>query len=385
MDTTGKMAAVLIEDPATLRQAMDCLSMVDAVALDTEFIRSDTFYSRLGLVQLSDGRATWLVDPLLFTKQDLSPLIELLVDQEVVKVIHSCSEDLEVLRHALGVIPEPIFDTQVAAAFIGLGPSLSYQALVKEFTGVDLPKHETRSNWLNRPLSESQLRYAAEDVEHLLTIRNKLAQRLGEQGKLAWFEEDMEALLTGARREVSAEEYYLKVSGAWKLERQSLAILKSLCSWRESQARQEGRPRSWIIADKELLHIATEKIDQKHLLGDETDIHPRTVRSYGKELVGLVNQVLIMDPALSPPALARPLSGQSSATLKSCRQLVRNKAAELSMVPEILARRADLVYLIRAMTSGQQRLPPRIESGWRKLVVGEPLLAHIEEKDTGQA
>lgn len=377
-------AASLVENVATLRQAMSELSLATAVALDTEFVRTDTFYSGLGLVQLSDGRVTWLVDPLSLSKQDMSPLIELLVDPDIVKVIHSSSEDLEVLRQALGVLPEPMFDTQVAAAFIGLGPSLSYQALVKDFVGVDLPKHETRSNWLHRPLSASQLRYASEDVEHLLTVREQLAERLDEQGKSVWFEEDMVTLLISARSEASTEDYYLKVSGAWKLDGRSLAILRSLCSWREGQARRENRPRSWIIADKELLQIAAKAIEQTDLLGTETDIHPRIVRAYGSKLVALVKEVLDIEPALLPQALPRPLSGGNGAILRSCKKMVREEANKLSMVPSILARKSDLISLVRAFSIGQMELPLGLASGWRKLVIGDKLITHLENTWGGQ-
>ncbi|HEY0892485.1 MAG TPA: ribonuclease D, partial [Cellvibrio sp.] len=142
-----------------------------AIAVDTEFMRSDTFYPIAGLLQIGDGKGCYLIDPLAI--KNLAPLRELMLDTAVTKVLHSCSEDLEVFQRWLGVVPAPLFDTQIAAAFAGLGFSLGYSGLVKNLLTIEIPKDETRSDWLQRPLSVAQLNYAALDVAHMLVVYGK--------------------------------------------------------------------------------------------------------------------------------------------------------------------------------------------------------------------
>lgn len=375
--TTTVEPPQLIDNASALREAIRQLRAVSAVALDTEFIRTDTFYPLLGLVQLSDGFSTWLIDPLAMSTEELAPLVELLLDRGVVKVIHSCSEDMEVLRHTLGVVPTPIFDTQVAAAFAGLGFSLSYLALVKELTGVTLDKHETRSDWLRRPLSAAQLIYAAEDVEHLLMVYEKLTTRLDLLGRLDWLREDMQAVQQGAAAEAPGEEYFLRVKGAWKLDRQGMAILKMLATWREGEARKLDRPRSRIVADKDLLQIAILKPRQRTLLVANKDLHPRSVRVYGDKLIELTLTALSADPAVFPEVLPKPVPREYGSILKVCRKMVQEKADALGLAPEILARRVDLEHLLRTVADGAARLPPALAQGWRKHIIGDDLLAYV--------
>ena len=374
-----------VSDVRRLAQAMESLGSARAVALDTEFIRTDTFYPRLALIQLSDGERTWLIDPLAFSSEELAPLRALLKDSQVVKVLHSCSEDLEVLRHALGVLPEPLFDTQVAAAFVGLGFSLSYQALVREVTGTRLDKHETRSDWLQRPLSPRQLCYAAEDVEHLLTIHQVLRDKLLNLERLPWFEEDMEDMLRGAADEPSPEEYYQRVKGVWKLNRQSLAVLRNLCAWREREARIRNRPRNRIVSDSELLQLAIRQPrDGRQLstLGpgggrDKAGLHPRVLRVYGDQLLALIDEAGAVEPRDYPAELPKPVPREQGGLMKQCKRLVEERANSLNMAVEIVARKADLSFLLQTAMDGRARLPQRLVATWRKAVVGDPLLALV--------
>lgn len=168
-----------IRDDASLAQQCREWRTQPYLALDTEFMRVDTFYPAAGLVQVGDGRQEWLIDPLLI--QDWSPFAELLEDERVVKVLHACSEDLEVFLRLTGSLPVPLFDTQLAAAYLGMAHSMGYSKLVKEVLDIDLPKDETRSDWLQRPLTEMQMRYAADDVQHLAQVYLALDARLSEE------------------------------------------------------------------------------------------------------------------------------------------------------------------------------------------------------------
>ncbi len=167
---------IWIEDDATLAEHCQRWSQLDHIALDTEFIRERTFYPIAALIQINDGKQNYLIDPTII--DDLLPLRDLLSRSETIKVMHSCSEDLEVFSCLLDCHVEPLADTQIAAAVLGISPAIGYANLCKELLDVDLDKGETRSNWLNRPLTESQCHYAALDVEHLLPLFDILIDRL---------------------------------------------------------------------------------------------------------------------------------------------------------------------------------------------------------------
>ena len=233
--------SVLVSDQTALECCVAQCLVADAIAVDTEFLRTDTFYPLLGLIQISDGETVWLIDPLALN--DLGRLRTLFLDERVVKVFHSCSEDLEVLRCAMDVVPQPLLDTQIAAAFVGYGFSLGYSALVSATMGIELDKHETRSDWLQRPLSSAQLRYAAEDVFFLIMAYRTLVTSLEETGRSSWVEEEMNELVKQASFPETPENYYLRVKGAWKLDQADMALLRKLTCWREQEARQRDRPR----------------------------------------------------------------------------------------------------------------------------------------------
>ena len=218
-----------IRDDAELAQQCAAWRAQPFVVLDTEFMRVDTFYPIAGLVQVGDGRQAALIDPLCI--RDWSPFAALLDDPAVVKVLHACSEDLEVFQRLTGTLPQPLFDTQLAAAYLNLGFSMGYSRLVQALLGVDLPKGETRSDWLQRPLSDMQVRYAAEDVQHLVEVYRALDERLSAE-KRGWLLEDGAELVANLRREVDPDEMYRDGKLAWKLSRQQLAVYRALYAWR---------------------------------------------------------------------------------------------------------------------------------------------------------
>ena len=372
----------MITDSATLEKAAQRWQEIDVIALDTEFIRTDTFYPILALIQLCDGETTWLVDPLALPEP--KGLIDLLANPNVIKVLHSCSEDLETLAHSLGQLPDPLFDTQTAAAYCGLGFSVGYRGVVKELVGVELDKHETRSDWLQRPLSDSQLSYAAEDVHYLLPVYQALVEQLKSQQRLSWVEDEMLGKLANSRRAVPPENYYTRVKGAWKLDRKGLAILQAMSTWREGEARKENRPRGRIIADKDLLTIAFLKppLSMAQLKGANI-LHPRELRLYAEQVLAVFADIEDRDGKDFPPLLPKAIPREHGSMLKSCRKLVVSAAEELGLAPEVLARKVDLESLVRSIAYGEVQLPEVLASGWRYEAVGETLLSHAGELQAG--
>jgi hypothetical protein len=191
---------VYVDAPDALADACARWRGAGVLGIDTEFVRERTFYPGLGLIQVTDGDAVALVDPVALG--DLCPLERVFADEGIVKVLHSCSEDMEVFFHRFGALPRPVFDTQVAAAFLGLGYSPGYSALVEALFGVEVPKHLTRTNWLRRPLSADQKRYAALDVAHLLPCYDVLSEGLRRCGRDAWAAEEFAQLVDAGRFDV---------------------------------------------------------------------------------------------------------------------------------------------------------------------------------------
>ena len=229
-------------------------SAVPAIAVDTEFVRTRTLYPQIGLIQIYDGRELVLVDPLAIT--DFTPLKDLLVNPNVVKVLHSCSEDLETFWHAFKVIPEPIFDTQFAASIVGMGSSLGYAKLVEEMLEIHVDKGESRTNWLARPLSDEQCEYAAKDVLYLFQLYPELKQRTVEQDKLPWVYDEIRTLANKKVNNVPLDMVYLGLKHNWQLQGKSLYILQQLAAWRVETARLKDLALNFVVREQNLVEIA---------------------------------------------------------------------------------------------------------------------------------
>jgi len=289
-------------------------------------------------------------------------------------VLHAPSEDLEVFQHWLGVLPEPLFDTQLAAAFVGEGFSLGYAGLGKAILGVEIPKGETRSNWLQRPLSVAQKRYAALDVAHMLVIYGKLLQRLRSSGRLDWAKAESADLVAKARQEPEPEDYYRKLGSAWKLHRRELAVLRQVCAWREREARRANRPRNRLLKEAGLWELARRQPVDLGQLRALKEIPARTLRDYGETLLEQIELGRNQPEPLWPEPLPAPLGRAEAPFLKTLKAHVRHLAERLALPPELLARKRDYEALVRSgLNGGEFVLPPSLE-GWRRDLLGDSLL-----------
>ncbi len=363
---------VWIAQDAELADLCARLRQQAAIAVDTEFMRTDTFYPIAGLIQLGDGKTSFLVDPLAI--QDFSPLRELMLDEQVIKVLHSCSEDIEVFERLLGVVPSPIFDTQIAAAFAGFGFSLGYAGLIKAALGVEIPKDETRSDWLQRPLSASQLKYAALDVAHMLIVYGKLLQLLKASERLQWVKSDCVDLVTNARKPDDFSEAFHKVGFAWKLRPQELAILRDLCIWRETESRARDIPRNRLIKEPSLFEIARKQPQDAIDLQRVEDIPSRTLRADTETILAMVKASAATDAVSWPARLDAPLALGEAPLMKSLKKYVRDVAEALNLPPELLIRKKEYEALARSgLKGGAYTLPTRL-LGWRYELIGKGLL-----------
>lgn len=347
-----------------------------SIAVDTEFMRSETFYPIAGLLQIGDGQGCYLIDPLAI--RESQPLKDLLLDEKVTKVLHSCSEDLEVFQRWLEIVPSPLFDTQVAAAFAGLGFGLGYANLVRGLLSIEIPKDETRSDWLQRPLSQSQLKYAALDVAHMLVVYGKLLQQLKTSGRLEWVKSDCADLVAAARSPNDFSEAYTKVGFAWKLWPQELAILRELCIWRECEARLRDIPRNRLIKEPSCWEIARKKPRDLAALQRIADMPSRTIKYDAQHILAIVEEQQATPEASWPARLNPPLAQSEGPLMKALKQFVRTTAEARAIPPEVLVRKKDYEFIVRSgMETGEYRLPERL-NGWRYPIIGEGLL-HIAQ------
>ena len=225
----------------------------DAIAVDTEFLRERTFHPRLCLVQIATPAESVAVDPLVI--DDLSPLAELMADESVTKVFHACSQDMEVMLHTVGALPRPIFDTQVAAAFLGERQQISYGALVQTFCGVSLPKTESLTDWSRRPLTDKQIEYAIDDVKYLIVAYTEMMSRLRELGRVDWVLDELRPLADESHYRADRHEAFRKVKRINSCSRHQLGIARELAAWREDRAERRNIPRKWVMSDDTLLAL----------------------------------------------------------------------------------------------------------------------------------
>lgn len=336
------------------------------IALDTEFIRTDTFYPRAGLIQVADAEAVYLIDPLAI--EDMSALKALLEDASVLKVGHALSEDLELFASQYGCVPRPLFDTQVGCAFAGQGLSLGYQRLLETFFDQNLDKGETRSDWLQRPLTEAQKAYAALDVVFLAPIYQRLAAVLGEDRRYAWVLAECEAMGQRARTSEDPQAAYLKFRQAWKMRPEQLAVLQVLAAWREREARRANKPRNFVLHNTTLNAVAQRRPDTLAGLAQMERMRRSTLSRHGRTLLQLVQEAS-RQPTPEPPP--RPLGGPQQKLLRRLRREVEAVAQEWQIAPELLARKKDLEALVRV----EGKSLPEGLGGWRSELLGERLPA----------
>jgi ribonuclease D len=362
------MPAAWITDPAELRARF--ASKPSRIGLDTEFIRERTYWPQLALVQIALDVAgsepdILLVDPL--APGILEALTPILADESIVKVVHSPSEDLVAFKHACNVVPKPLFDTQLAAALAGVGGGLGYQKLVEQLTGVILPKGETRSDWLRRPLSPAQLEYAADDVRHLFEMHDQLDHRLGELDRREWLSEDAARTVHNAENEAPERWPHASMRSAQFLDRPAQLRLLRLLRWRDAYARDNDRPRTWILDNELAVNLArTPPIDRAGLQR-VLDAHPKSPRRLA-EAVWTALTTPLADEADAPDAVQA--DNRDKQRLRKLQDAVAARSAELGLPDGVLASRRWLEAL---MDQGEW---PDALAGWRRRAL-EPGLAPL--------
>lgn len=363
-----------VSDNAEFNDLCDALAGEEILALDTEFVRTSTFYPRIGLIQIANDSVCYLVDPLEI--DDWSRFKDLLNNPDCMFVIHSCGEDLNLLHTSLQCVPARVFDTQLAAAFLGFGFSLSYQALSRELLNVEIDKDETRSDWTKRPLTDRQISYAAADVEFLIPLQKLLSQGLQDKNRLQWFELECSYQLSTASQSEQSENWenlYTGISNAWRLNDAGLSYLQKLCYWREQEARRRDRPRSWVAKDGDLLSIASGLAASGELspqaLKTIEGADRRLLERYGDKFLTLLSDQSSAFTEIDRQRLSTPLGPALRKKLKSCQRVVNEKAEQLGMAPELLGRKRRLLELVRSFDQSGEISWTGDLSSWRREVL----------------
>ena len=348
-----------IADDAALMQLTDQQQAGDKLFIDTEFMRERTYWPRLALLQVNDGRGCHLIDP---TTTSAKSMHDLLAWRPL--VMHACSEDLEALRVGCNVKPAEVIDTQIGAALCGHDLQTSYQKLVEILLGVTLPKTATRTDWLQRPLSAEQLEYAAHDVEYLPGIYQILYDRLEARGRLEWWREECNRLVVDCQRSTDPDDLWRQVKGAASLDGPGRRRLRQLAIWRDASARERDMPRSFVLKDIEMLALASRGASHRGQLA-EAGMHPSALRRFADALLEVLGQAEQGEIPDALPGMPEPLVRER---IKRLRDHFNKLAVSHELAPEVLARRR----WIEALARDPETLPEPF-TGWRASLIGSSL------------
>lgn len=351
------------------------------LAIDTEFIRTNTFLAKPGLIQVADQHGVYLIDPLVI--KDLSGLVPILENPNIIKVMHAMSEDVDLLFHSLGARICRVFDTQIAAAFAGIGASLGYQNLVMQVLEVTLDKGETRSDWLQRPLSEGQLAYAAMDVVYLMKLYASLKPKLESLGYLSALYEETAFLTEQSFNAWDAPDLaYLKLRGAWELPESSQQLLQSLVIWRDKMAFSENIPKPWVFDDASLIEIARVQPKTVHEIKRIKTVSGRSCKQFGDAVLAVINT---FEPGSSAFQLIdAPLNPSEMPIYKKLKAIVSDVSKLTGIPMQLLGSRKMLEALVIRFTRHPQALNrvellldnpfPEEYKGWRYPLFAERFL-----------
>jgi ribonuclease D len=339
------------------------------VTVDTEFLRETTYYPLLCVAQIASTDEAVVIDTLA-DGLDLKPFLDLMANPNVMKVFHAARQDIEIVWHMAEFIPQPIFDTQVAAMVLGYGDSIAYDQLVQRVTGDHIDKSNRFTDWARRPLSEAQLTYAVSDVTHLRDIYLKLTQELKGRGRIDWVADEMSVL-------TSPETYRAEPQHAWRRLKtrirkpKELAVLMEVAAWREREAQARDVPRGRVLKDDALGDIAVQAPASLERLGGMRSLPKGFERSrWGQDVVDAVKRGLERDPKTLPALERNRQSASGSAIVELLKVLLRMTSEQHGVAAKVIATADDL----DAISADDNADVPALK-GWRRGLFGEKALA----------
>ncbi|MGH2541220.1 MAG: ribonuclease D [Ardenticatenaceae bacterium] len=365
-----------IKDEQTLKELVDQIEGAPRLAVDTEFVRDRQYYPQLEIIQLRTDDVQAVVD--YRALGTLAPLSQVLSDPGTTKVFHAGGQDLEIFFNLTGSVPAPLFDTQVAAAMVGLGAQVGYARLVESLLGVSLKKSETLTDWSRRPLSNAQIEYALDDVRYLLPLHEALQRRLEALGRERWLEAEWEAMADpDAYRRVPPRDAYRRVQSVNRLRHHELPVLRELAEWREQDAIRRDRAPSLIVRDNVLFELARRAPRTIEALSEIRGLHPREIERSGESMLAAIRRGKAVPRGEWPRLPERiALSDQESALVSLMQAWLRARADEAEIAVNYLATSSELQELVTS--TPEERATLGVLRGWRGRLVGTDLLALME-------
>jgi ribonuclease D len=360
----------MITDSAVLAAFCERQRGADYITVDTEFMRERTYWPILCLVQVAGPEDAAAIDALA-PGIDLSPLLALMADASILKVFHAARQDLEIFFHLSGAVPEPLFDTQVAAMVCGFGDSVSYETLVRKLAGVPLDKASRFTDWAHRPLTERQIKYALDDVVHLRTVYERMQKLLAKNGRATWFSEEMDALADATLYHTAPAEAWRRFRLRGRADSRFLAVLRALAGWRETAAQQRDLPRQRILRDEALIEIASHAPRSIEALARTRSLGKGIAEGrLGKDILDAVAAGLA-DPD-PPPAVAQKAQNPPGLgpLTELLRVLLKQRCEDFEVAQKLVASADDL----EAIAADDEATVPALH-GWRREVFGADALA----------
>lgn len=365
---------MLIDDDSQLKAFVKRCCTSPYMAIDTEFLREKTYYARLCLIQVAIEGEVAIIDP--FAIKDITLLNDALTSPDVVKIFHASSQDIEILYHETGVVPRPVFDTQVAAALLGKSQQASYSSLVSSYCSVNLPKKDSFTDWSQRPLKDSQIRYAADDVVYLPQIYYDMVEVLNEKNRLHWLDEAFEEISSPEKYEIKPEERYRKLRRVNQLNAQQMAAAREFAAWRELKAQKINVPRKWIVSDEQIVEACRREartIDELFMVrGMRESLRAEDAR----QAVACIKKGLSCPKEQLPQVHEKPKNEHNvDIVIDLMNAVVHLRARENHIAPQTLAPQAELMKLARGHDDECELL-----KGWRYKVIGKELKELLKGK-----
>lgn len=359
----------VIESQTALDEFVLSISKAKVLAVDTEFMRRRTLYPEIALLQIFDGNHLALIDPL--ADMDFSRLWTLFSDTSVLKVLHSPSEDIEVFLKFAGFIPSPIFDTQFALQLLGEGSCIGFANMVKQLRDVDIDKSESRTDWLRRPLTQSQLDYAASDVYHLLPCFETIQARVNEKQLFNIVLQESELLAQKRSFRQPDEVLYLDVKNVWQLKPRDLATLKELAAWRRAKAEKKNLALNFVLKEHNMVEIAKRRPSSLGSLRNVLGVEPMEVNRSGKEILACIEKAKEVSEQDCPQRVRRLIDFKGyKAACKDIKQVIAEVAKANDIPVDVFASKKQINQVIswswkKSPEEKQLLMKPDLALGWR--------------------
>jgi ribonuclease D len=377
-----------IEDQTEFNLLCERLAKADVLAIDTEFVRTRTLYPKLGLLQVCDGNELALIDPV--TIANLTPFWQLITNKDIVKVLHACSEDLEVFLHSGSTDtqqckPVNLIDSQIVMSFLGHGLSMGYAAMVQHYTGVELDKSASRTDWVKRPLTTKQLDYASADVEYLYQIYPQIIKDVKEKGWLKQAIQESQLLIEKKCLPIDEHSLYKNIKMNWRLSAKQLNTLKYLTTWRYLQAKQRDISLGFIVKDNTLLGLAQSLPISVEAMYKLEGVEVRDIKNKGNTLLGVMRQAQSVNESDYPKKITRlDNHPEYKPFYKLIKSFIHDTAEENGLTADNLASKRQinqfLAWHFNLNDAKNNQGPVELIYGWRLALFGKELQALMEQK-----